>query len=79
MRFRDTRTGAVYQPRDKTVERMMAANPAFVALDADRPKVAAPTDLAALTVAQLRALCADRGVDAPKRATKAQLIALLDG
>lgn len=35
-------------------------------------------DLTALTVAQLRELCAGRGVDAPKRATKAQLIELLD-
>ena len=35
------------------------------------------TDFSALTVAQLKSLCADRGIDAPKRATKAQLIALL--
>lgn len=35
-------------------------------------------DLSALTVAQLRELCAERGVDAPRRATKAQLVALLN-
>jgi len=35
------------------------------------------TDLTALTVARLRELCAERGVDAPKRATKAQLVQLL--
>ncbi len=34
-------------------------------------------DLTALTVAQLRELCGERGVDAPKRATKAQLVKLL--
>lgn len=34
-------------------------------------------DLSALTVAQLRELCEGRGIEAPKRATKAQLIALL--
>lgn len=34
-------------------------------------------DLSALTVARLRELCDERGIDAPKRATKAQLIALL--
>lgn len=34
-------------------------------------------DLFALTVARLRELCDERGIDAPKRATKAQLIALL--
>lgn len=36
-------------------------------------------DLSALTVAQLRELCDERGIDAPKRATKAHLIALLEG
>ena len=30
-----------------------------------------------LTAAELRALCAERGVETPKRATKAQLAALL--
>lgn len=36
-----------------------------------------PVDLSALTVATLRALCEDRGISAPKKATKAQLVALL--
>ena len=35
-------------------------------------------DLTSLTNAQLAAMCADRGIEVPKRATKAQLIALLD-
>ena len=35
-------------------------------------------DLSVMTCAELRALCAERGVTAPKRATKAQLVALLD-
>lgn len=39
--------------------------------------VADTDDLSALTVAQLRELCAGRGIEAPKRATKAQLVALL--
>lgn len=34
-------------------------------------------DLTALTVAQLRARCSELGVDAPRKATKAQLVALL--
>lgn len=34
-------------------------------------------DLAALTKAQLAELCAERGIEAPSRATKAQLVALL--
>ena len=36
-------------------------------------------DFSALTVATLRALCEERGIEAPKRATKAQLIELLGG
>lgn len=36
-------------------------------------------DLSTLTVARLRELCDERGIDAPKRATKTQLIALLEG
>lgn len=35
-------------------------------------------DLSTLTVAQLRELAASRGIDVPKRATKAQIIALLN-
>lgn len=35
------------------------------------------TDLSEMTVAQLKALCAERGIAVPGRATKAQLIALL--
>jgi hypothetical protein len=35
-------------------------------------------DYSTLTVAQLKELCAERGIDVPKRATKAQVIALLE-
>ena len=77
MRFRDTRTGATYAPRSEAVVRMMAADPALVVLDGDRPVAKQPVDLAALTVAALRALCDERGIEAPRRATKAQLIDLL--
>ena len=34
-------------------------------------------DLAELTVAKLKALCAERGIDVPKQAKKADLVALL--
>lgn len=76
MRYRDTRTGATYEPSSAFVAEMMAKNPALVPLDAAEPE---PVNLSALTVAALRALCGERGIEAPKRATKAQLIALLEG
>lgn len=37
------------------------------------------TDLTGMTVAQLRALCAERGIAAPRRATRAQLMLLIEG
>lgn len=36
-----------------------------------------PPGIGGLTAAQLRDLCAERGVEAPRKATKAQLLALL--
>ena len=38
---------------------------------------AAETDLSGLTVAELKSLCGERGLEFPKKATKAQLLALL--
>lgn len=45
----------------------------------EQPQETAAEDLTSLTVAELRTLCAERGIDAPKRATKARLVGLLDG
>ena len=36
-------------------------------------------DLSTLTTAQLRALCAERGIQAPAKATKTRLLRLLQG
>lgn len=77
MRFHDTRTGATLEPSTEFVARTMAENPALVPLD--QPVQETARDLSALTVAQLRELCDERGIDHPSRATKAQLIQLLDG
>lgn len=46
---------------------------------ADAPTAAqkAIPDYSAMTNEQLRALCAERGVEAPRRATKARLLSLL--
>lgn len=47
--------------------------------DGAKPTAPETGDLSALTVKQLRALCAERGIDAPSRATKTRLIELLGG
>lgn len=72
MRYRDTRTGATYEPRTEFAATQMAANPALVA-EGDNLAV----DLSSLTVATLRALCEERGIAAPSKATKARLVELL--
>lgn len=43
------------------------------------PAPPVPTDYDSMEKADLFALCEERGLSAPKRATKAQLIALLEG
>ena len=37
------------------------------------------TDYSAMTVTELKALCAERGIEVPKRAKKAHLVELLEG
>lgn len=71
-----TYNGGIIDAADEFVARLLAngwqrVEPEQLADDAQ--------DLSALTVARLRELCDERGIDAPKRATKTQLIALLEG
>lgn len=80
VRFRDRFTWRLYEVGDQfdgtdgRVAELAALGIVAVAVDAPAESV----DLSALTVEKLRELCADRGIEVPKRATKAQLIALLD-
>ena len=71
---------------------MLLESPNGVTIDANEPHAAIllragwtraeapepePVDLTVLTVSTLRALCDERGIDAPRRATKTQLVELL--
>ena len=69
--------GVVVDASESAARRLLAAGWTPAAPDGDRPVAKRPVDLAALTVAQLRELCAERGIEAPRRATKAKLIELL--
>ena len=74
--IRGTRAeGDVFEATEERAARIMAALPGYVAvheLPEDTP------DYASMTVAQLRALCAERGVDVPKGSKKADIIELLE-
>lgn len=78
-RFYDLRGHEWRQPGDMvhtTGERaaeIMAALPGYVEVH-EEPKA----DLSRLTVEQLRAMCAERGIDVPRRAKKDDYIRLLE-
>ena len=74
--------------RDRATWRAYVAGEEYTGTDARISELAAAglveasgadggEDLSALTVARLRALCDERCVEYPRKATKAQLIALL--
>ena len=69
------REGETFVGDPATVSQLAAKGYLRVGDDAE-PEV---VDLAALTVAELRSLCEERGVDAPRRARKADLLAMLGG
>lgn len=68
-----TYNGGIIDAADEFSARLLANGWQRVDSTDEQPDV----DLASLTVAQLKALCSERGIDVPSRATKAQLIALL--
>lgn len=69
-----TSYGAIIDATEEHAAKLLEAGWQRVATEEPEPQ---EVDLTALTVATLRNLCDERGIEAPKRATKAQLIALL--
>ena len=63
--------GEEYEGDDTRVSELASAGCVSTGADAD------VGDLTGLTVAELKALCGERGLEYPKKATKAQLLALL--
>lgn len=83
---RDRKPGDTFEATEKRFAEISAKLPGYVELAGAAPKIAepAPEDKAGhgdalngMTMAQLRALCAERGIVAPARAKKAMLIGLL--
>lgn len=78
--FRDRRTWVAYEPGDAyeaNASRVAELRSLGILAGGEAAQDAGPEDLAALTVTQLRELCDVRGIEVPKKATKAQLVALL--
>lgn len=72
--------GDVFEVTEGRAAQIAAALPGYVSIEAaaepEQPKE--QVDLSKLTVTQLKGLCEERGIEVPKRAKKAELIALLD-
>ena len=70
----DRRPGDEFEATEARYEHIAGKLPGYVELaEADAP------DYSAMKVAELRALCSERGLEAPSKATKAQLIEILEG
>lgn len=78
--FRDINTWCLYAPGDvyEGSESRVTELRSLGILTGDQAGVDTP-DYQSMTNARLAELCAERGIEPPKRATKAQLVALLDG
>ena len=76
---KDRKAGSTFEATEERAAHIDAALPGYVAYEADESKAndRSVADLTKLTVAQLRALCAERGVETPPKAKKAELVDLL--
>ena len=84
-RFRDLKhhidreVGETFEATEERAAQIAAALPGYVTYEvAEARPEPEPVDLTKLTVATLKALCKERGVEVPAKAKKADLIALLD-
>lgn len=74
----DRKPGDVFEATEARAAYIANALPGYVTYDATDGHET-KTDYGSLKVAELRRLCEERGVDVPKRAKKADLVALLEG
>jgi len=71
----DRLPGDSFEATEDRAEHIDSVIPGYVTYAKAEPE---EVDLSKMKVAQLKALCADKGVEVPSGATKAQLIALLE-
>ena len=77
---KDRRPGDEFEATEARYEHIAKKLPGYVELaEPDSQVEAEAHDHSAMKVSELRALCAKRGIDVPAKATKAQIIELLEG
>lgn len=83
MARRDRRAGEVFEATEGRASQIAATLPGYVTWGTEAELVADETSdepgLDSMTVAQLRALAAERGIELPKGAKKAQIIETIRG
>ena len=77
------KSGDVFEATEERAEYIESKLPGYISIshgEADEvTEPAKDTDLTKATVAELRAMCSERGIEVPKGAKKADIIALLEG
>lgn len=76
---RRRRPSDVFTVTDERAREIESKVPQHVAVTYDEQAEAVAHDYSKMTSAQLRTLCREAGIEPPKRATKSQLIAILEG
>lgn len=73
---RDRKAGDVFDATGERAAQIAGKLPGYVEVIEERPQ---EVDYSALKVAELRAICSERGIEVPSKATKATIIELLEG
>lgn len=75
----DREAGDVFETTEGRARQIASRIPGFVEIAPVEEAPAEQVDYSTLKVAELKALCAERGIEVPTKATKAVLIGLLEG
>lgn len=79
MKYRNIKLGGIVEPGSSCVEEQLKKSPDYVPLEDNAAEESANADkpIDKMTVAELKALAAERGIELPADAKKADIIELL--
>lgn len=75
----DREPGDVFAATEERAAEIDERLPGFVSIEKPEDKKPEQPDYSKLTVVQLKGLCDERGLDVPKGAKKADIVAILEG